>query len=296
MPGYSRINSSLWVSSARWKQLRSKNLDPRLLYLYLHTNDHRRKLWTYVLPEERALLDLGCSEAVYRKGIDTLCHTLLIGYTEAETVVHVLRAIDKDPPTNPKHCLAWIKEWEELPDCDCKWMCLTELQRCKHWPKTYTPPTDSPIPYRYPIDTPRVGKGREGSAVPPTLSSSTTALGAELKQLGAVGRPFLQFPTVGTNGKVWTLTQEQVDQWGALFPSLDVAQQCQHALAWVTANPPRRKTSRGMVRFLAGWLTRATDRPPVSRADLSGVLRQETAEQLRLADEENARAHRPRRV
>ena len=46
MPGYSRINSSLWVSSARWKQLRSKTLDPRLLYLYLHTNDHRRKLWT----------------------------------------------------------------------------------------------------------------------------------------------------------------------------------------------------------------------------------------------------------
>jgi len=137
---------------------------------------------------------------------------------------------------------------------------------------------------------------RISTAVPPAVPSSTSSVGAEPKRLDAVGLPFLEFPTVGTNGKVWMLTQGQVDQWAALFPALDVAQQCRQALAWIEANSAKRKTCRGMPRFLTAWLTRATDRPPVSRADLSGVLRQETAEQLRLADEENARAHRPRRV
>lgn len=70
----------------------------------------------------------------------------------------------------------------------------------------------------------------------------------------------LEFPTVGLHGVVWGLTKTQITEWQALFPSLDVLAEARAALAWVQANPGRRKTSKGMLRFLVGWLTRSCDR------------------------------------
>jgi len=69
----------------------------------------------------------------------------------------------------------------------------------------------------------------------------------------------LTFPVVGKDGPEWRLRQRQVDEWAQLYPGLDVGAECCKALAWLHANPGRRKTSRGMPRMLNGWLTRATD-------------------------------------
>jgi len=66
----------------------------------------------------------------------------------------------------------------------------------------------------------------------------------------------LEFPTYG-DGKDWSLTVRQLEQWNRLYPRLDVLQQCRMACAWVGANEKRRKTRRGMPKFLVGWLNRA---------------------------------------
>jgi hypothetical protein len=61
--------------------------------------------------------------------------------------------------------------------------------------------------------------------------------------------------------KSWSLTQAHVDEWHAAYPALDILAEARKALAWIGAAPDRRKTARGMPRFLVGWLNRATDRP-----------------------------------
>ena len=66
----------------------------------------------------------------------------------------------------------------------------------------------------------------------------------------------LTFPT---RTKTWHLTQAQVESWAVAFPARDVLAECRRALAWVEASPARRKTARGMPRFLVAWLNRATD-------------------------------------
>lgn len=71
---------------------------------------------------------------------------------------------------------------------------------------------------------------------------------------------FLSFPVIGTGNSVWQLSEAQVAEWAGLFPGLDVRGEARKALAWVGANQGRRKTARGMARFLVGWLTRAVDR------------------------------------
>ena len=65
--------------------------------------------------------------------------------------------------------------------------------------------------------------------------------------------PLLVFPTIGTGGSEWGLRRRQVDEWQGLYPSLDILAEAQQALAWVRANPGRRKTVRGMSAFLVNW-------------------------------------------
>lgn len=68
----------------------------------------------------------------------------------------------------------------------------------------------------------------------------------------------LTFPCAGAV-KEWKLSENQVSEWANLFPGLDIMLCCREALAWVRAMDGRRKTAKGMPRFLVGWLSRAQD-------------------------------------
>ena len=70
----------------------------------------------------------------------------------------------------------------------------------------------------------------------------------------------LTFPCTGPV-KAYDLTQAQVARWQSLFETVDVPHECRMALAWIEANPTKRKTAGGMPKFLTSWLTRATNDP-----------------------------------
>ena len=74
------------------------------------------------------------------------------------------------------------------------------------------------------------------------------------------GTPFLEFPCSG-KPKTWTLTREKVEEYHGLYGhQIDVRQEAKKALQWIRDNPTRRKTARGMTKFLNGWFSRAVDR------------------------------------
>lgn len=70
----------------------------------------------------------------------------------------------------------------------------------------------------------------------------------------------MEFPCKGTP-QTWRLTQLQLDEWQALYPGLDLAQECREAKAWLIGNAKNQKTAKGMPRFLNGWFARANDNP-----------------------------------
>lgn len=104
------------------------------------------------------------------------------------------------------------------------------------------------------------GNGNGGSAEPPCDSTPTNGLRIRADD----GECILTFPVVGTHGSEWRLRRRQVDEWGGLYPGLDVIAECRHALAWVQANPGRRKTPQGMPRFLTNWFNRTVERRPAA--------------------------------
>lgn len=66
-----------------------------------------------------------------------------------------------------------------------------------------------------------------------------------------------ELPLIG--GTEYGVTQEQIDQWAELYPSVDVMQALRGMLGWLNANPTRRKTRRGITRFINNWLSRDQD-------------------------------------
>lgn len=79
------------------------------------------------------------------------------------------------------------------------------------------------------------------------------------------------FLTVGRNGeKEWFLTESKFDEWVATFPGVDVLAECRKASQWLRDNPTKRKTARGMTRFLFSWLERNQNRGPTTSGHPSG--------------------------
>jgi hypothetical protein len=104
---------------------------------------------------------------------------------------------------------------------------------------------------------------------------------AERPPSGASGEALLVFECVGkkTDPKAWHLSPALVEEWSRALPALDVLAECRKVHAWVAANPARRKTHRGMPRFLYGWLCRTNDRSPPLKA-AAPPPRETTAQRL----------------
>jgi hypothetical protein len=113
------------------------------------------------------------------------------------------------------------------------------LYNLSETPYPYPLPKPQPEPYPNPQPDNSAPRSTERNAVPADL--------------------FLTYPCNG-KFKEYHLPMSQVNEWSMLYYGLDVAAECKKALAWIGANPGKRKTHKGMPSFLVGWLGRANDK------------------------------------
>lgn len=57
----------------------------------------------------------------------------------------------------------------------------------------------------------------------------------------------------------YDVCQEDIDGWKELYPAVDVLQELRKMKGWLDSNPTKRKTQRGICRFINSWLARAQD-------------------------------------
>ena len=71
--------------------------------------------------------------------------------------------------------------------------------------------------------------------------------------------PFIVFPCNGAQ-KEREIPEDAVEEWAKLYPAVDVRQELRNMLGWLNANPTKRKTYRGVLKFINGWLAREQDK------------------------------------
>ena len=70
-------------------------------------------------------------------------------------------------------------------------------------------------------------------------------------------------PVIGlplNDGTEYGVTEGQCREWAELYPAVDILQQLRNMRGWLLSNAERRKTRRGIKRFVTGWLSREQDR------------------------------------
>lgn len=86
--------------------------------------------------------------------------------------------------------------------------------------------------------------------------------GAEKNQLQANEKSEAQvFITLPLNdGTEFPVTEPMLVEFDSLYPSVDVRQELRNQRGWLLSEPRRRKTRRGIKKFITGWLAREQDR------------------------------------
>lgn len=72
-------------------------------------------------------------------------------------------------------------------------------------------------------------------------------------------------PLIGlplNDGSEHPVTQEDFNEYAALYPAVDVMQELRDMRGWLLANPSRKKTKRGIKAFIRTWLSKEQDRGP----------------------------------
>lgn len=61
------------------------------------------------------------------------------------------------------------------------------------------------------------------------------------------------------DGSFYPVMPEEVEKYRGLYPAVDTGQEFRKMIGWLDANPKNRKTQRGILKFINGWLARAQD-------------------------------------
>lgn len=70
--------------------------------------------------------------------------------------------------------------------------------------------------------------------------------------------PIITLPL--NTGEEYPIFQSDIDEFANLYPAVDVMQAMRGMRGWCMTNPARRKTRRGIKRFINSWLAREQDR------------------------------------
>ena len=61
-------------------------------------------------------------------------------------------------------------------------------------------------------------------------------------------------------GEEYPIYRKDVEEWNNLYPAVDVMQQLRNMKGWLDANPSKRKTKKGIRRFIVNWLSKEQDK------------------------------------
>ena len=94
--------------------------------------------------------------------------------------------------------------------------------------------------------------------------------------VGTASEPEQQFviSLMLNDNSLYGIKQEMIVHWSELYPAVDILQELKKMKGWLEANPNKRKTNRGIMRFITNWLSKVQDKGGVSYGSSGGTTQQ----------------------
>ncbi len=105
-------------------------------------------------------------------------------------------------------------------------------------------------------ENPADQQDRQTEAFGPTPASMRESRPCtDASEMAAGENPAIVFPVVGRGSHEWTLPVSLIPEFQTAYPHLDIMAEMRAARIWCITNRARRKTPKGMPKFLNNWLT-----------------------------------------
>jgi hypothetical protein len=254
---YSKVFVKIWHS----KDFRTLSEEGKMIFLYLLTSPHRNMGGFYYLPLPYLCFDVGLDEGRVSKAFEELTDKDMAQYDYDTQVVLIKKWFSYNPIENENQAKGLNKQLAEVP----KSRLFEPFIDCvkKHCKYTETILKGFDIPFDNPSETlskpyAKPGTGTGSGSGSGTEEEAGSMHGAETAPRQPTAPPII---TLTLNDKTdYPVTEEQVEEWAKLYPAVDVMQELRKMKGWLDANPSRRKTKKGILRFIINWLSKEQDR------------------------------------
>lgn len=233
------FNSGFW--SDLW--VRKKNLEEKLLFEYLWTNDAKKKTGLYSLDIETAAVQTGITQAKIIKFLPNLAPK--VRYCKETSVVwvvnHVRHQFLKTGRLSPT-----IKAGIEKDLIAMNGHRFVDLF-LEHYSSYFH---DTHIGAFTPYENPGTEEKKEIPEADETLEEAPDK-----------GELVLSVPLIQRDG-LFPIYEKDVKDWEETFPGVDVLQTLKIIRQWNKDHPGRRKTIKGIRSHISSWLGREQNRAP----------------------------------
>jgi hypothetical protein len=190
---------------------------------------------------------LGWSQQAFQKVFEEISGQGMAKADFSAPLVFIPKAIKHNAPQSPNVIIGWKGAWAEIPECPLKlevWSVLNTFTG-KMSP-AFTEAFEKACPH------PSVNQEQEQEQVQEQKQNSRgTADNVSNSQL-SIGLPL-------KNEQEFKVEEQHIEEWQNLFPSIDTLAELRKMRAWLLANPKRRKTRTGIMRFCFSWLSKRQD-------------------------------------
>lgn len=249
MSRYRKIEVKMW-GDAKFRSLSTLPPCGQGLWLYLLTGPNTGPIPGLFRAGRAAMAEeLDWDVKAFDKAFAEVLEKGMVKSDFKARVVWVPKAIFHNRPVSPNVVKSWGKEWEMIPECDLKTEAFHSLRTAmysfgesfgKVFDEAFVMPSE---PLLIPELKPDTDPTCEEPGQVPVKPDSPIVISLPLNDKSE-----------------HTVTEADVAQYSSLFPAVDVVQELRNMAAWCLGNPTKLKTSRGIVKFITGWLARVQNK------------------------------------
>jgi len=240
MTRYTKIRRELWNVSS----FTARSDNAKLEYFLISTSPQQTPLGAMRATVPGLAAELGWSLRRFRPAFDELLAAGLVEADQTASYVGIPDFFELNRPKNPNVLKSWIGALELLPDCALKVQLCSRLEALaeqlgESFAEQFRESFAKQAPKALPNQEQDQIQDQDRKVLLPESPAET----------------ILDYPL--GDGDTWPLSALKVAEWRETFPYLDVLSELKRARQWLRDNPSKRKTARGMPRFLGSWLGNA---------------------------------------
>lgn len=239
--------------------MRQVSDDARLLALYLLTGQHTNMIGCFRLPDGYVSEDLGWPFERVSKGFDELVINGFVSRDSTSKWVLIRNFMTWNSIENPNQGISALRLFSQVPD---NTSLKPELARILADAIAHIDPEKLKGSER--VIKPFLNQEQEQEQEQEQDQEKKDLSGAEENPPQTDEPIFISLPLSG--GKVFfDVPESYLREQAGLYPAVNVEQEFRNMRGWLDSNPERRKTGKGVRRFITTWLQRCQDSPKSPR-------------------------------